>query len=96
MMSGYYGTPVFGRSHQFIPQGSVSAFVNKDTVATNTHAGGSLEIPEGELPLEEHADREVYAEKTDIQEFTAHDPVEETPEVSPVQSKFVKYCSHIV
>lgn len=91
MMSGYYGTPVFGRSHQYVPQGSIAAFVNKDTIATNTYAGGPLNIPEGELPLEEHAGGEAYTEKTEIQEFPAHEAAEEIPEVAPVQSKTIRF-----
>lgn len=85
MMSGYYGTPVFGRTSQYVPQGSISAFVNKDTITTNTFAGDALDIPRGKIPVEEHDSEESYTEKTEIQEFPGHEAAEETPEVTLVQ-----------
>lgn len=87
MMSGYYGSPISRRSHQYIPQGSISAFVDKDTVATNTYSGGSVNIPRGELPLEEHSGAEPYTEKPELLEFPTHEIEQDSPEVVPVQSK---------
>lgn len=80
MMSGYYGTPVQGRSHQYVPQGSISAFVNKDTVATQTYAGSPLDLPGGELPLEQESGADSYPDKTDVQEFSSHEAADETPQ----------------
>lgn len=82
MMSGYYGAPLFRRPNQYVPQGSISAFVNRDTVATNTYAGGALDIPREEIPIQEHSGVESYTDSTETKEFTGHDATEETLEGS--------------
>lgn len=90
MMSGYYGSPSFGRSREYIPQGSIAAFVNRDTIATNTYAGGPLNIPRGELPIEEHSGAESYTEKTEIQELSGHETAQDIPDGLPAHSKYKK------
>ncbi|KAJ8911278.1 hypothetical protein NQ315_015281 [Exocentrus adspersus] len=52
---GYYSNPLFSRSYSFLPQGSMTALVTRDTVATNSYAGNNPSYPPVDiLPLEEN------------------------------------------
>lgn len=64
MFGGYYSNPLFGRSHDFVPHGAMSAVVTRDTVATNSYAGNPPQYPPLDvLPVEENETVERYTEK---------------------------------
>nr|XP_023014644.1 uncharacterized protein LOC111504345 [Leptinotarsa decemlineata] len=65
MIGGYYNNPIFSRSREFIPQGSMSAVLT-DNIATNSFVGSNL-VPEGQLPLEESETDERFTEKYNAQ-----------------------------
>ncbi|KAJ8978772.1 hypothetical protein NQ317_015496 [Molorchus minor] len=69
MFGGYYSNPIFRRNYDLVPQGSMSAVVTRDTVATNSFAGQqpvAVFPPIGEIPLDENETVEKYTEKADI------------------------------
>ncbi|XP_023312798.1 uncharacterized protein LOC111692901 [Anoplophora glabripennis] len=64
MFGGYYSNPLFGRSHDFVPHGAMSAIVTRDTVATNSYSGNPPQYPPLDvLPVEENETVERYTEK---------------------------------
>lgn len=86
MMSGFYGRQLSRRSNEYIPQGSISAFVNRDAIATNSYAGDPINIPKEQLPLDESKGAETEIESTDGQEFPVHEILDETPEPKPTST----------
>ncbi|KAG5895545.1 hypothetical protein JTB14_010689 [Gonioctena quinquepunctata] len=75
MFGGYYNNPIFARSREFIPQGSMSAVLTGDTLATNSFSGSPL-VPEGQLPLEDPENEERYPEKYHPQTVGEEQPEE--------------------
>lgn len=98
MISGYYSNPIFGRSHDFVPHGSMSAIVTRDTVATNSYAGNPPQYPPLDvLPIDENETVERYTEKAAEQLPPQYGPPEAALEpqlpaepsapIDPVQSE---------
>lgn len=98
MFGGYYSNPIFSRSRDFVPHGSMSAIVTRDTVATNSYAGNPPQYPPLDiLPVDENEAVERYTEKATEQfppqysppeaAIEPQQPIEPNAPIEPVQSE---------